>query len=131
MPMPMNRRQFVGVASAAVALALTATGCNSSANYAVAALARTDLVDALGADVVRAIGTRYREMMPDERSAGSLRAAIVASRPWTSHLPGSRQPAVAELVQSDFEHGHTVIVEGWILSATEARQCALYSLLAA
>ena len=28
---------------------------------------------------------------------------------------------------NDFESGNTVIVNGWILSLTEARQCALYS----
>ena len=31
-------------------------------------------------------------------------------------------------VHSDFEGGNTVIVSGWVLSVTEARQCALFSL---
>ena len=30
----------------------------------------------------------------------------------------------------DFEAGRTVLVSGWVLSQTEARQCALYSLSA-
>ena len=35
---------------------------------------------------------------------------------------------MARLVHDDFDDGRTVVVDGWILSATEARQCALYSL---
>jgi len=31
-------------------------------------------------------------------------------------------------VKSDFEKGNTVNVKGWVLSETEARQCAVYSL---
>jgi hypothetical protein len=38
---------------------------------------------------------------------------------------------MSDLVRGDFAHGRTVIVDGWILSVTEARQCALFSLLAA
>jgi hypothetical protein len=33
------------------------------------------------------------------------------------------------LVARDFADGHTVLVDGWVLSVTEARQCALFSLL--
>lgn len=40
----------------------------------------------------------------------------------------SLQKMMAEKVQADFENGETVVVRGWILSRTEARQCALFSL---
>jgi hypothetical protein len=33
------------------------------------------------------------------------------------------------LIQRDFAEGRTVLLDGWVLSVTEARQCALYSLL--
>ena len=32
-------------------------------------------------------------------------------------------------IQNDFEAGNTVMVNGWILAVTEARQCALFSLI--
>ena len=35
---------------------------------------------------------------------------------------------IEEFVQADFENGETVVVRGWVLSRTEARQCALFSL---
>jgi hypothetical protein len=32
-------------------------------------------------------------------------------------------------IQHDFETGNTVLVKGWVLAVTEARQCALFSLI--
>jgi hypothetical protein len=32
-------------------------------------------------------------------------------------------------VTEDFDKGNTILIEGWLLSVTEARQCALFSLL--
>jgi len=34
-----------------------------------------------------------------------------------------------ERVRADFAAGRVVVVRGWILSVTEARECALFSLL--
>jgi hypothetical protein len=34
-------------------------------------------------------------------------------------------------IQHDFETGNTVMVKGWVLAVTEARQCALFSLIKA
>ena len=32
-------------------------------------------------------------------------------------------------IHDDFETGNTVLVKGWVLALTEARQCALFSLI--
>ena len=32
-------------------------------------------------------------------------------------------------IQDDFEAGNTVLVKGWVLAVTEARQCALFLLM--
>jgi hypothetical protein len=32
------------------------------------------------------------------------------------------------MIRDDFAAGRTVLVDGWVLSVTEARQAALYSL---
>jgi hypothetical protein len=34
-----------------------------------------------------------------------------------------------EKIKHDFEAGKTVLLKGWVLAVTEARQCALYSLV--
>jgi hypothetical protein len=115
----MRRRDFLRLAGVGVAAGLAAAGVAASSSDDD--LAHPALLDALDADAVRALGARYREMAPGEADAAGIRAAIAAAR--------SRSGTVAAAVHADFEHGRTVVVDGWILSATEARQCALLSLL--
>lgn len=126
----MDRRNFLRLASVAALGALSAA-CAPGAAYAADALARPQLLDVLGAEPVRAIGKRYRETTRDERDARAIRAAILDSRPFAARFLGAAAPSVAELVRADFAHGRTVVVGGWVLAATEARQCALFSLLPA
>jgi len=92
-------------------------------------LARPELLAALGGAAVRAIGERYRAMSPAEADVAALRHAIDDSRPFTARFFGAGNPHIDELVRDDFAHGRTVVIEGWLLSVTEARQCALYSFL--
>jgi hypothetical protein len=62
---------------------------------------------------VRALGRRYRELVPA--------VDLFALRP--------RRSTVSDLVRDDFAGGRTIVIDGWVLSVTEARQCALFSLL--
>src|SRR5258706_14732593 len=78
-----------------------------------------DPVAVRGPDPFRAIGAHYRRLVPAENDRLRLRAAILAPR-----------MSIAAMVRRDFETGRTVLVNGWVLAATEARQCALFSLLA-
>jgi len=123
----MERRRFLGVIGGTAVAALS-VACGASPDLERSALARPDLLQALGPERVRALGVRYREMVPAERDADSLRDAIRRSLPLTARLSGSSAPPLARLVHEDFEGGRTVVVDGWILSATEARQCALFAL---
>ena len=122
----IDRRRFLALIGG-VAAATLAVACDGEADVESAALARPGVIDVLGAERVRDLGRRYREMTPSERDAESLRAAIRSSLPWRTRLSGSA-PSSARLVHDDFDAGRTVVVSGWILSATEARQCALFSL---
>jgi hypothetical protein len=126
----MHRRSFIGIAGATALGALTGS-CRGGAGYDEPSLSRPELLEALGAGGVRAIGTRYRATHPYERDAASIRDAILASRPWRARLAGMATPTIADLVRDDFQRGRIVVVNGWLLSATEARQCALFSLRAA
>ena len=123
----MDRRSFVYLAGAAT-LGIATASCAAGAGYDERSLARPELLAVLGDGPVRAIGARYRALTTAERDVEALRAAILRSRPMTARLFGTSTPDVADLVRDDFAHGRTVVVDGWILSVTEARQCALYSL---
>ena len=128
--MSMHRRLFLRDAALGAASLLTGAACAAGDDDAqdLRALARPDLLDVLGAAQVRAIGESYRRMVPAERDAAALRAAIHGRPPILVRLLGVPRVAPAELVRRDFTEGRTVEVQGWVLSVTEARQCALYSL---
>ena len=108
---------------------LAGLACDSRGGE-TAALDHPEILDVLGPSATRAIGLRYREQTPSERDAASLRAGIAGSGSWWSFDERSRD-GIARRVRADFERGRTVTVLGWVLSVTEARQCALYSLRAA
>lgn len=126
----MDRRSFVRVAGATV-LGVATIGCTARELSDARALARPELLVALGDGPVRQIGARYRAMTAGERNVDALRDAIARSRPLRERLFGAAPPPIADMVRDDFEQGRTVEISGWLLSVTEARQCALYSLLAA
>ena len=80
----------------------------------------------LGTDRVRAIGKRYVASTPNENTADALRSAISKSRS-QSRVPLMPR-SIDDQVREDFIDGHTVLVDGWVLSVTEARQAALFAL---
>jgi len=80
---------------------------------------------AAGPDRVREIGSHYRAATPTENTAEALRTAISKSRGF--HVPFLGNDS-DDQIQDDFEKGRTAVVAGWVLSVTEARQAALFSL---
>lgn len=119
----VNRRRFLALI-ASVAAGMASAACAPTGD--TPALGKPDLLAALGRDAVRRLGRRYRENVPSESDASRLEAALRASRSWTARI-GVGHSTLADEVRDDFEAGHTVVVDGWLLSVTEARQCALYS----
>lgn len=122
----MKRREFLGLAAAGAAgLVLPATA--RTASSLPAPTANPHLLAFLHDEqTVSAIGRSYRELVPHEDDAQILADAILGA-------PGGMVPValgtrLGAQVQDDFAGGRTVNVHGWILSVTEARQCALYSL---
>ncbi len=103
----MNRRRFLQLSAVSAATGL------ANAGHPADACAPYDLLHLLGPESVRALGRRYREIVPT--------VDLLAARPWL-------RPA-ANRLRDDFARGHTILIEGWVLSVTEARQCAFYSLL--
>ena len=89
-------------------------------------LANTELIQILGADRVQRLGALYLRGHPTENNAEYL--ALLIARATGRNEPDIRK-AVDTVVRSDFATGRTVVVDGWVLSVTEARQCALYALV--
>ena len=84
-------------------------------------------------DSARRIGEAYLSRYPQEADAALLRTRIAGSpEDATRVLDGMRGGELAGWVRDrqreDFRDGRTVVVDGWMLSSTEARLCALLSL---
>jgi len=129
----MDRRQFLRITAAGAVTGLSVpvigVGARGADDRTPGTLAYPGLLAVLGAERVRVIGVRYREGTPAERDADALRAAVAMAR---TPDPTSGEHArldPAALVARDFADERTVLVDGWVLSVTEARQCALFSLL--
>lgn len=113
-------------AAGAAGLVWPATAHASS--FPPPALAYPHLLDVLrDRRLVHELGCRYREIAPTENDADILTRAILPETAAKSARPLRAQ--VKARVRQDFAHGRTVTLKGWVLAVTEARQCALYSLL--
>lgn len=127
--LPIDRRTFVHrcTTSGAALLALTVSACDSYDIGNRRRFAPQLLLGALGAARVTAIGQLWLGRTPAERSVDALVAAIAG------RLTGLRWPrgqTLEAVIAEDFEQGRTVLVDGWMLAVTEARQCALFALSA-
>ena len=69
---------------------------------------------------VISLGEAYLEQFPAEKDVALLESLVDINGP-----PGG----LDELIRRDFATGDTVKLQGWVLSRTEGRQSALFSLL--
>ena len=123
--MALDRRRFLQVTAAGMAASLTSTACAGERGEHSTALAQPALLAMLGHDRVRGIGAQYRAMVPRENSIKALQAAISKTH---EKVLGIWDQSIEQQIHDDFAAGRVVIVGGWVLAVTEARQCALYSL---
>jgi hypothetical protein len=126
--MTIDRRRFLQVTAIGIASTVGSAACAPDAGRDPTALARPALLVAMDEAVVREIGARYRETVPAERDAKAIRSAIARDARRGLWLPWKQSPSLEQQISDDFTAGRTVVVNGWVLSETEARQCALFSL---
>jgi hypothetical protein len=123
--MMLDRRQFLSVAAAGAAMTLGGSAAiDRGHSDDLRNLAYPELLLALGPESVRDIGRAYRALVPAESDRSALETALRADR-------RAARASCQECVRADFAAGRVVVVRDWMLSRTEARQCALFSLLPA
>ena len=125
--MTLDRRRFLQVTAAGAVASLTGSACARDTAEDERALAKPALLEMLGPERAREIGAQYRATVPKENTVPALRAAISSSH---NKFPWIGRRSIEDQIRDDFAAGRTVVVSGWVLSETEARQCALYSLSA-
>ena len=123
----MQRRTFIHLSAytaAALALPLVES-CTSSTNRVLEQpLFFAHIVDG---KTIREAGLAYRKQFRNEDSQTTLTGLLLGKNP--SEDKKLIQSSLDQKVDQDFKTGKTVTAAGWVLSITEARQCALYSIL--
>ncbi len=75
-----------------------------------------------------ALGRSYLDLFPDEANYDYLAQHTLHHIPTTTIEIQSIKKILQTQRQEDFRNSHTVILNGWVLSRTEARLCALLAL---
>ena len=82
-------------------------------------------------EAARAIGLRYLSQTPEDHDRDALAERILASvsNEAIDALPlATLRSKFQQRFASDFDRGETVLIDGWVLSRTEVRLCALLAL---
>jgi hypothetical protein len=124
--MTLDRRRFLQLSALGIVAAVADSACVASSDRADGAVDRPQLLAMLGPERVRQLGAHYRASTPSENSAAALRAALSSGH--GSQSPSIKSGSLDDQIRDDFAAERTVIVDGWVLSVTEARQAALFSL---
>jgi hypothetical protein len=125
--MTLDRRRFLQLSVAGMVASVTSSACTRDSGEDAQTVAEPALLEMLGPERAREIGTQYRAAVPKENTTAALRAAISRSQ---NSFPWIRRRLIDDQIRDDFAAGRTIVLSGWVLSETEARQCALYSLSA-
>jgi len=131
MSLGLSRRTFLGgllAVAASTALGLRWWQGRRRPDFPVA-----DLLELLNhRDSALLLGRLYRDAVPVENGKEPLIAVLAATFRTAGELPAGDQVSlrrlVNEYIRRDFTRDRVVAVDGWLLSVTEARLCALASL---
>jgi len=123
----MNRRNFVLLTSAGVAaLAIPTLVYTMHKNPIDELLFQPQsLAKIWDTDTMNIIGLDYMLKVPKENRERILVKRLMGKSGSESENLATR---LEKQIRNDFTTGNMVMVDGWILSVTEARQCALFSL---
>lgn len=127
----IGRRGFLAAALGVTATALTARfafertatedDLSSDAERLVGAFPSTESAAELGRAYLATVALERSPNLLVERIVTGLPGGYASVRGNEAHL----QTLLAQRLKEDFRRGHTVTVDGWILSRTEARLFAL------
>jgi hypothetical protein len=129
----MRRRKFIGIAAiGATAIGLTGIGCQHTNEGFGNVLNRPlQLSHICNIGTIREIGIAYRGKIHGDDDPKRLVKVLLTDAAGKKILESAGDTGIRSLldqkIKQDFETSDIVIVNGWILSATEARQCALFS----
>ena len=128
----MKRRIFVRVVTIATAgMYLPITGCKDTDDGVASMLSQPSALQHIcDAETISQIGKVYQKLVPGENEKTLIRllSPNIGHEIDKSTDANLVKSALGKRVRQDFQENKIMVVDGWILSVTEARQCALFSL---
>lgn len=79
---------------------------------------------------IEKIGKKYLSKTPAERTKQRLAQLLLTDARGNDYSEANKieiKKMIKQKIKDDFASFHTVTIDGWIISITEARQCALLS----
>ncbi|MEJ2163699.1 MAG: hypothetical protein P8X60_10455 [Robiginitalea sp.] len=124
----MKRRNFVILSGIGVAALSLPAACSQFQVPAYDPLiAEPELLSFIwDTETMIEMGALYRDLTPEEDTEDELLQMLLGDPPEQTDDPVQ---VVNDRVESDYETSDIVMLEGWMLSRTEARQCALLSII--
>lgn len=128
----MQRRKFVFLSVlGGTAVSLTGLSCSHhKAGFYDMLDKPIQLSQICDTKTLREIGMEYRSQFPAESEADRLVTLLsndTAGKPISDSADKLFvKNLIDQKIRQDFEKGNTVVVKGWVLAVTEARQCALF-----
>lgn len=124
----MKREKFIQLSTTgavAVAFPSLLNACRESVKYPDSLSKPAQIGKILNPETLIKVGNAYLEKVPNEADKRTLIKFLPADASSdTTEIP----QIMEQQVKRDFETGSTVVINGWLLSKTEARQCALLAL---
>ena len=127
----MQRRKFIQVSAiGTTAVMITGISCKRHHPAFYNVLDKPAKLSGIcDLNTIREIGKAYRLQTPSESEVDKLAGLLSVDSSGNSVSSSTDDLIIQNLlnqkIKRDFETGNTVIVKGWILTKTEARQCAL------
>jgi hypothetical protein len=82
-------------------------------------------------DELREIGKYYKEVVAKETDTSTLSESLFTDQDGKLLSADADATTTSSFLEKkimkDFEDGRTVVTKGWVISVTEAQQCALYA----
>jgi hypothetical protein len=124
----MNRRRFLISTTGLLAVSQPLLASYPTTTVDPASLAGPELLSFLGdREYIVALGQCYLQQFQHEASITTLSFKIREQAGSSNTRNKTKQ--IARQVARDFANDETILLNGWMLSKTEARQAALFSLL--
>lgn len=122
----MKRRNFIVLSAlGAGAIGFSYWYFTSEGNRKLTLHEPEDLSRIWDTETIMAMGSAYIKENPSEASEEALRTLLQSDN-------GSESEAVETIktsITNDFNDGNTQLLDGWVIATTEARQCALFSIV--